>query len=240
MTSALSSGSGASSASLLTLAEVVAALEAMHGAEHWHWTPATPPFEIMAGAVLVQRTTWTNAERALERLRAADALAPEAILALPLEELEALVRPAGFYRTKARKLRALAAAVAEAGGLDAFLGLPADDLRARLLRVWGIGPETADAIVLYAARKPAFVADAYARRVFRRLGLGPNSDAYDDWQAWFVEQLPADAALWARLHALIVMHAKRVCRKRRPRCGGCLLSGSCPSAPMAAAGRGLP
>ncbi|GBD24269.1 Ultraviolet N-glycosylase/AP lyase [bacterium HR29] len=223
----------------LTLTEVFAAFEAMHGGEHWHWTPETPPFEIMAGAVLVQRAAWTNAERALDRLRAAGALSPEGVLALPVAALEELVRPAGFFRTKARKLRALASAVQEHGGLDAFLGSPPEELRARLLAVWGIGPETADAILLYAAKQPAFVADAYAARVFRRLGLGPDRDSYDAWQAWFVRQLPVDPALWARLHALIVLHGKRRCRKRQPRCADCLLLGRCPGA-ITAPERGLP
>ncbi len=223
----------------LAVAEVFAALEAMHGGEHWHWTPETPPFEIMAGAVLVQRAAWTNAERALDRLRAAGVLSPEGILGLPLSALEELVRPAGFFRTKARKLRALASAVQECGGLDAFLGMSSPELRARLLGVWGIGPETADAILLYAAKRPAFVVDAYAARVFRRLGLGPKRDTYDAWQEWFVRQLPADVPLWARLHALIVLHAKRRCRKLRPRCAGCLLRGQCAAAISAGEG-GLP
>lgn len=222
------------------ISPILAALEHMHGGEFWHWTPSTPPFEIMAGAILVQRTPWTNAERALERLRAADVLSPTALLSLSHEELEQLVVPAGFYRTKARKLRALATAVCESGGLERFLSGSPRELRHRLLRVWGIGPETADAIILYAAHEPAFVVDAYTRRVFRRLELGPTSDSYQAWQNWFTRQLPADAALWAKLHALVVLHAKRRCRKRAPRCNGCLLRDRCPAAATFTAPSPLP
>lgn len=212
----------------------------MHGGELWHWTPSTPPFEIMVGAVLVQRTAWTNAERALDRLRAADLLSPEAILRLSRERLEQHLFPAGYYRSKARKLLALASAISECGGLEPFLAGPPSELRLRLLRVWGIGPETADAIILYAAHKPAFVVDAYTRRLFRRLGLGPTNDSYETWQTWFAAQLPADADLWAKLHALVVLHAKRRCRKRSPDCEGCLLRDRCPAAATFTAARLLP
>lgn len=219
--------SSPSSAVSLPLPAVFERLEAMHGGEVWHWDPPTPPFEVMVGAILVQRTTWGNAERALERLRAAGALEPDTLVSLPARELEALVRPAGFFRTKARKLRALAAFVREAGGVEAVLAMPGEELRARLLATWGIGPETADAIVLYAARRPAFVVDAFTRRVFRRLGMGPATDTYEAWQRWFTERLPLDVRLWARAHALLVLHAKGRCRNRAPRCEGCLLREGC-------------
>lgn len=219
--------SSPSSAGSLTLPAVFERLEAMHGGEVWHWDPPTPPFEVMVGAILVQRTTWRNAERALERLRTARALEPDTLLSLPEGELEALVRPAGFFRTKARKLRALATFVREAGGVEAVLAMPGDELRARLLATWGIGPETADAIVLYAAQRPAFVVDGFTRRVFRRLGMGPATETYEAWQRWFTERLPPDVRLWARAHALLVLHAKGRCRKRDPRCEGCLLREGC-------------
>ena len=208
--------------------DIVATLERMHGAEHWHWTPESDPFEVALGAILVQHTSWTNAERAIDNLREAGALDPPRLAALPEEAVEQLIRPSGQYRTKARKLRAFLDLVARHGSLDPLLALPRDTLRGQLLATWGIGPETADAIVLYAARYPAVVVDAYTRRLFSRLGMGPSPDApYGDWQAWLAGELPAAAPDLARFHALVVLHAKRLCLARRPRCGECKLAPRC-------------
>jgi endonuclease-3 related protein len=217
---------------MLTVPEVIAELEAMHGQREWHWWPEKPPFEVCVGAILVQNTAWTNVERALERLRAAGALDPERMAALGDADLESLIRPSGQYRQKARKLRAFLATCAGAGGLDRLLALPAAELRLRLLQTWGIGPETADCIVCYAARQPALVVDAYTARLFRRLGMGPAAEGYGAWQEWLVSALPAvtdqgSAERYARVHALIVLHAKHLCRKRDPRCGECLLRRAC-------------
>jgi len=200
----------------------------MHGAERWHWTPESDPFEVAVGAILVQHTAWTNAERAVDRLREAGALDPAALAALPDDAIEELVRPSGQYRTKARKLRAFLDLIARHGSLEALLDLPAAALRERLLDTWGIGEETADVIALYAAGKPAVVVDAYTRRLFSRLGLGPPPDApYGDWQRYLAAGLPADAPALARFHALVVLHAKRLCLARRPRCGDCALASRC-------------
>ena len=207
---------------------VLDALERMHGGERWHWTAESDPFEIAVGAILVQRTAWTNAERALDRLREAGALDPAALAALPAAAVEELVRPSGQYRTKARKLRAFLDLVAAHGSLDALLALPAPALRERLLETWGIGEETADVIALYAAGKPAVVVDAYTRRLFGRLALGPAPDApYRDWQRYLAGALPGDAPALARFHALVVLHGKRLCLARRPRCGDCALAPRC-------------
>lgn len=208
--------------------EICRVLETMHAWRKWHWWPDGDPFEVAVGAILVQNTAWTNVERALERLRAAGALSPEAMSSLSQEGLEELVRPSGQYRTKARKLRAFLGLVESAGTLEALLSLDGTALRERLLATWGIGPETADAIVLYAARRPAFVIDAYTQRLFGRLGLGPGEGAaYDCWQSYFTSALARDRDLWARYHALIVLHCKHLCRKRRPRCGDCALRTEC-------------
>ena len=217
---------------MLTVPGVIAALEAMHGHREWHWWPEKPPFEVCVGAILVQNTAWTNVERALERLRDARALDPARMAALSDAELELLVRPSGQYRQKARKLRAFLATCAGAGGLDRLLALPAAELRSRLLQTWGIGPETADCIVCYAGRQPALVVDAYTARLFRRLGMGPAAEGYSAWQEWLVSSLPAvtderAAERYARVHALVVLHAKHFCRKRNPRCGACLLRCAC-------------
>ncbi len=194
------------------------------------WWPAQSPFEVMVGAILTQAAAWSNVERAIERLRAAGALSPQAILALPQEELAALVRPAGYFNAKARKLKALCRLIVEGFGGDvtAMLGHDPEELRKVLLDTYGIGPETADSILLYAAGRPYFVVDAYTVRLFRRLGMGPPSDRYHDWQAFFVARLPRDAALYNEFHALIVRHSKERCRAR-PRCLGCPVLEMCPT-----------
>ena len=208
--------------------DVVAALERMHGDERWHWTAETDPFEVAVGAILVQHTNWTNAERAVDRLREAAVLDPVRLAELPHEAIEELVRPSGQYRTKARKLRAFLDLIARHGALETLFALPPQALRTELLATWGIGEETADAIALYAVGLPAVVVDAYTRRLFSRLGLGPPpDDSYAAWQAYLAAELPGDAPALARFHALVVLHAKRLCLARRPRCGDCDLAPRC-------------
>lgn len=203
-------------------------LEAMHAWRGWHWWPDADPFEVIVGAILVQNTSWTNVERALDRLRPAGALAPGVMAQLSDAELEELIRPSGQYRQKAKKLRAFLRLADEHGGLDALLALPPLELRRVLLATWGIGEETADAVVVYASRQPAFVIDAYTKRIFSRLGLGPGPTApYGEWQRYFISEVPEDRDVWARYHALIVMHAKHLCRKLRPVCGECSLALHC-------------
>ncbi|WP_322796765.1 hypothetical protein [Tepidiforma sp.] len=217
----------------VTVAGVVAALERMHGHRPWHWWPPASPFEICLGAILVQRTTWTNAERALDALRARGLLDPEALARLSAAELEDALRPAGQFRQKARKVRAFLATCEAAGGFDRLLALPAPELRERLLATWGIGPETADCIVCYAAGDEALVIDAYTARLFRRLGMGPLRDGYDAWQQWLRGELERQfasagrARAFGRVHALIVLHAKHLCRARNPDCGACELRPRC-------------
>ncbi|GIW13783.1 MAG: endonuclease III [Tepidiforma sp.] len=207
-------------------------LEQAHGGLTWHWTDETPAFDVCAGAILVQNTTWTNAERALARLHAADVRSVEALAATPADLLEDLVRPAGQFRQKARKLRAFAAASIDAGGLERLLELPSGELADRLLATWGIGPETADCIRCYAAGHDVLVVDAYTVRLFRRLGTGPESDTYGAWQEWLTRGL-GESARWpgsagyGRAHALVVLHGKHLCRKRAPRCDACPLAPQC-------------
>jgi endonuclease III related protein len=212
------------------LLDIYHELDKRYGGETWHWMPevARGPFDVIAGAVLVQHTAWDLAERALDELRAAGALDPAELPARPLNEIERLVRVSGMPRMKAQRLRAVAATIDAAGGLDTFLDLSAADLRARLLATRGIGPETADAITLYAAGKPAFVVDAYTRRTFERLGLRPRDDSYDGWQRMFVEGLgeAAPVELFQRYHGHIVLHAKALCRAR-PTCAPCPLRPQC-------------
>jgi len=227
-------GAGSRGPESAALMDVLAALTRMHRQRVWHWRPESDPFEVAVGAILVQNTSWYNAERALANLRGTAALEPSAMGALEGGRLAELVRPSGQYRQKTRKLQELLRAAAAAGGVPQLLSLPAEDLRSRLLGVWGIGPETADAILLYAARRPSFVVDAYTRRLFTRLRLGPGAGAtYQEWKDYFEGALApgnADArqALWARYHGLVVLHCKHLCLKRAPRCTGCTLRVSCP------------
>ncbi len=192
------------------------------------WWPATGPFDVLLGAVLTQRTSWSNVERALEGLREAGADSPSGVLAMGRSRLEAAIRPSGTYRQKAERLLSLCATVEGAGGLEALLGMPTGGLRRALLGVRGIGPETADSILLYAAGRPVFVVDAYTRRLLERLGRGDVARApYDDVAAWFTRALPGDAALLGNCHAVIVEHCKLRCRAR-PLCERCPLLLPCP------------
>lgn len=217
------------------LMEVYAALEGMHAWRGWHWWPDADPFEVIVGSILVQNTMWSNVERAIERLRAAGALTPAAMGALSDEALEDLVRPSGQYRQKTKKLRAFLDLASAHGGLSSLLALPPAELRQRCLATWGIGEETADCIVVYASRQAAFPIDAYTRRIFSRLGLGPSPLApYGEWQRYFVDALDEDRDLWARYHALIVMHAKHLCRKQQPKCDDCTLAAQCPGSTLRA------
>ena len=216
------------------LMEVYDRLDAMHAWRGWHWWPDADPFEVVVGAILVQNTAWANVERALDRLRTAGALNVDAMAVLPPAQLEELVRPSGQYRQKTKKLLAFLALVEEHGDLDRLLGLPPATLRVRLLATWGIGPETADCILLYAARQPVFIVDAYLIRLFTRLAIGPvHTTNYGTWQQFFEQALPADRDLYARFRAEIVLHCKFLCRKRSPKCAECSLHPRCPGSPLA-------
>lgn len=185
------------------------------------------PIEVMFGAVLVQHTTWQSAERALGNLREQELLDFAAVLQARDEALIEAIRVCGTPTVKTRRLRALAETVGGAGGLATMLALPADELRNLLLGTHGIGPETADAIVLYAAGQRAFVVDAYTRRVFGRIGVGPEREGYEDWRAYFLDAMrEASVETLQRYHAWIVLHAKAVCRPT-PTCADCPLQGIC-------------
>ena len=216
-----------------TLLDIYQRLYAAYGPQGW-W-PGGSPFEVVVGAILTQAAAWVNVEKAIENLKAAGALSPRGILDTPLAELARLVYPAGYYNAKARKLKAFVEMLFErhGGDLDRLLALPLPELRPELLATHGIGPETADAIVLYAAGQPCFVIDAYTRRVFGRLGLTPARDDYASWQALFEDALPPDATLYNEYHALIDRHAKALCRKQ-PLCAQCFLREVCPAGAEAA------
>ena len=211
----------------LTLTEVYAKLLSHHGPQEW-W-PAESRFEVIVGAVLVQSTAWRNAERAIANLIDAEAMSPSAIRELDVAELESLIRPSGFFRIKARRLRALCVWLGERFGDDLKLmdRRPTSELRNGLLSVNGVGAETADDILLYALDRPQFVVDAFTRRVFHRLGLCQEDSDYHALQRLFHNGLPRDPHLFNEYHALIVRHGNTICM-RTPACGGCPLLFGCP------------
>jgi endonuclease-3 related protein len=190
-----------------------------------HWWPAREPFEVITGAILTQSTAWTNVEKAIANLKAAGKLSPRALRKLSEAELAGLIRPCGYYNVKARKLKAF---VNWLGGhhsdnLDRVFKNDTEDLRKELLDIYGVGEETADAIMLYAGNKPAFVIDAYTRRIIDRMDLTPTRHDYASYRKIFTTNLPEDARLFNEYHALLVRHAKEVCRKD-PLCEFCCLN----------------
>ncbi|MBF0192237.1 MAG: endonuclease [Magnetococcales bacterium] len=187
-----------------------------------HWWPARTVPEMMVGAMLVQNTTWTGASQAVARLEEAGLLDSwSKLLQTPDETLGALIRPAGYFRVKTRRLKALAGFMA---GFDhdhtRLFQQETPPLRAALLGVHGVGKETADSILCYAAQRPIFVVDAYTRRIFSRLGWCDDQAGYDDLQRLVMSALPPDAHILGEMHALLVEHAKTHCRAQ-PRCAGC-------------------
>jgi endonuclease-3 related protein len=193
------------------------------------WWPGETPFEVCLGAILTQNTSWTNVEKALEVLRRRGLLSFEKLRGLPPSRLAPMIRSSGYFNVKARRIRAFLAFLGrEYGGrAEDMAGEEPRALRARLLAVDGIGRETADSIILYAAGQPLFVVDAYTRRIFARLGLLGGDESYDAIQRFFMDRLPPNAPLYNDFHAQIVRLGKDVCRPR-PRCGDCPLDILCP------------
>jgi len=201
-------------------------LLAHYDVDRWHWQEDSTATDICLGAILVQHTSWTNVEKALANLRGAGAASFEAIAALSEDELAVLVRPCGTPSVKARRLKVFAELVLSHGGFEGLFSLRTEELRALLLGTYGIGPETADVILLYAARRPVIVHDAYTARVCRRLGLGPQANGYEVWRTWLDERLPGELDFRRRSHAAIVIHCKETCRVK-PRCRVCPLRDVC-------------
>lgn len=189
------------------------------------WWPAKTPFEVVVGAVLTQNAAWRNVERAIANLRAARVLAPRALHRLPTTELAELIRPSGYYNLKAQRLKNLLDFLfARYGGsLKRMFASDLAVLRAELLAVNGIGPETADSILLYAGDLPTFVVDAYTQRVLKRHRWIDAAADYHEVKRHFESQLPADAALYNEFHALLVRIGNRHCRKT-PDCTTCPLA----------------
>ena len=189
------------------------------------WWPARTRWEVIWGAILTQNTTWRNATLALRNLRQAGCLGWRPLRQISLPDLEALIRPAGFYRQKARALQGFAHWIAQAhgGSLDSLFAQGTARARTQLLALKGIGPETADAILLYSGRQPVFVADAYTRRVLARHGLLSPAAGYHSAQQFLHQHLPPDEALFNEFHALLVEAAKRYCHRNVAHCEECPL-----------------
>ncbi len=196
-----------------------------------HWWPAKTPFEVIVGAILTQNTAWSNVDRAIANLRRERLLAPMALERVPLGKLARLVRSSGYFRQKARKLKAFVRFLRRDfhGSLKAMFRTPTVELRQRLLRVHGIGPETADSILLYAGNHPVFVVDAYTKRILLRHQLIGEKADYEEVRRLFERSLPRDTALYNEFHALLVNVGKNWCRSRQALCDQCPLQSYLPA-----------
>ncbi|MEA1950224.1 MAG: endonuclease III domain-containing protein [Planctomycetota bacterium] len=216
----------------VTLQEVYQRLFSAFGPQHW-W-PGESPFEVMVGAVLVQNTAWKNVEKAIDNLRQADLLGPRPLYKLPVGELEELIRPAGYFRLKARRLRHLLEFIVEQhdASVETMFQTERHELREQLLSVHGVGPETADSILLYAGELPFFVIDTYTHRMMARHGWMDFDTDYHSLQEHFTYNLEEDVQLYNEFHALIVRLGHLHCRKT-PKCE------TCPLAELLPGGRAL-
>lgn len=190
------------------------------------WWPADTPFEVMVGAILTQNTAWPNVEKAITNLKRARLLSHKKLAAAPHDQVAELIRPSGYFNIKAQRLQAFCRYLVERGGVAVLRREDSHQLRHDLLAVHGVGPETADDMLLYAFERPVFVIDAYTRRIFSRLGLITGDESYEALHKGFESALGLDVQLFNEYHALIVRHAKEACSKK-PRCKGCCLVAIC-------------
>ena len=190
------------------------------------WWPGDSPLEISVGAILTQNTAWTNVEKAIQRLKEARSLSVRVLSRLPHKKLARLIQPAGYFNVKARRLKNFLSFLQHRYGGSLRKMFKQDSLRLReeLLSVNGIGPETADSILLYAGEKPIFVIDAYTKRIFSRHGVLSYEKSYDEFQKLFVRELPRSVTLYNQYHGMFVNIGKDFCRKR-PLCTSCPLNG---------------
>ena len=189
------------------------------------WWPGDSPFEVMVGAILTQNTSWTNVAKAVGNLKAKKVLNAKKLSCLPQDQLARLIRPAGYYNLKAKRLKNFLNFFLKnyQGSIKVMAAKRTDQLRDDLLAVNGIGPETADSILLYALQKPVFVVDAYTKRIFSRHGICKPDALYDEVQDLFMRNLSCRAKLFNQYHALLVKLGKDFCRKSKPRCEICPL-----------------
>ena len=225
---AQSSGFGANSAlrnpQSAILKEIFQKLYKAYGPMHW-W-PGETPFEVMVGAILTQNTSWRNVEKAIQNLKEKKVLHVKGIHRLKRSQLASLIKSSGYFRIKAERLKAFVDFLSENynGDLKKMMKEGVETLRQKLLQVKGIGPETADSILLYGLKKPIFVVDAYTKRILSRHGIISAKTSYDEVQRLFMDYLPHDEGLFNEYHALLVHLGKTLCKKI-PRCDGCALQG---------------
>ncbi len=188
-----------------------------------NWWPGETRLEIIVGAILTQNTNWNNVEKAIDNLKERGLINFDKLYALGADELAHLIRPAGYYNQKARKLREMLKYLKQEynGNLDELGEQSLDVIRSQLLKLWGIGPETADSILLYAFNMPIFVVDAYTFRVLSRHNFIPEDYTYDEIQEFFMDNLAPEVPLFNQFHALFVELGKRYCGKRKPLCDSC-------------------
>ena len=204
------------------LMQIYHALETRFGRGTW-W-PHETPFEVMVGAILTQQTVWKNVDKAIDNLKKRNLIEVKPLASAPIEEIEECVRPSGFYKQKAARIQHLARHLVDnhQGDVDTFFKREIGQLRNELLSLPGIGPETADSMLLYAGNKPKFVVDAYTFRIFAQLGLDFER-RYDRAQAFFEDRLPEDVEVYKNFHAHLVELAKTYCRLK-PLCAECPLN----------------
>ncbi len=181
------------------------------------WWPGETPFEVIIGAILTQNTNWSNVEKAIKNLKTAGKLSPKGIYELSEQELAQLIKPSGFFNVKAKRVKTFINWLFSkyGGDLDRMFAVDLRSLRGELLSVKGIGPETADSILLYAGNFPTFVVDAYTHRIFSRHELIPEESAYDEIKSFFEENLPVDVQLFNEYHALLVNIGKLFCKPKK-------------------------
>ncbi len=191
-----------------------------------HWWPGDTPFEVAIGAILTQSTNWGNVEQAIRNLKSHNLLSPRGMHELSMRQLASLIRPAGYFNVKVRRLKAFLAFLMNdyRGKMDTMAREETAILRTKLLRVYGIGPETADSILLYAFGRPVFVIDAYTKRILSRHGVMAEGKSYDEFQDLFHDFVDKDVSLYNEYHALVVKAGKTYCRKTKPLCAQCPLN----------------
>ena len=193
-----------------------------------NWWPANDPFEIVVGSILTQNTNWRNVEKSIDALKKADVLFPDQILRLTDDQLQNLIYSSGFYKVKRKRLKSVCRLLVNEfdGSVEKMQSYDLSELRQLLLDTNGIGPETADDILLYAVGKPVFIIDTYTKRIFSRVGIGPSGDQYSDWQEFIMSNISENVDAYGEFHAHIVALAKERC-KVKPICVGCPIFAYC-------------
>lgn len=190
-----------------------------------YWWPADNPFEVCLGAILTQNTTWSNVDKVIWKIKENNLLCPEKLFHYPEEALANLLRPVGYYRIKTKRLKNFLFFLRHecSFNLDKLYNYELEEIRNKLLKINGIGPETADTIILYALEQPSFVVDTYTARICHRHGLVPSDISYHDLRDFFMDSLPEDIHLYNEFHALFVRVGKKWCKKKSGLCADCAL-----------------